>query len=79
MNRDKINGYGAIMRFITPILITILLFILGAMREDMKQLKAETKYGFEKSETYFNNHLTYHQQFDKEIFGRLSKLEAKIK
>jgi hypothetical protein len=79
MNNAKINGYGAIMWFITPVLITIMLFILGAMREDVKQLKAETRYGFEKSEIYFNNHLSYHRQFDKEISERLSRIEARIK
>ena len=79
MNKDKINGYGAILRFITPILITVMLFILGALREDIKQIRIDTKLGFEKSETYFSNHLSYHRVFDKEICERLSKIEAKIK
>ena len=34
----RLNGWGSIFRFITPILVTISLFILGEVRKDMHDL-----------------------------------------
>lgn len=67
MNIDKINGYGVILRFITPILISIIIFILSGIKCDIQELKA-----------HFGNHLSEHKGFDKEIFERITSLEAKI-
>ena len=90
MNSEKINGYGAILRFITPILVTVMLFILSIMRTDILTIKLETKENFNKLEKgskenfdsligQFNNHLSYHQKLDKEIYQRLTRIEGKIK
>jgi len=90
MNRDKINGYGTIFRFITPTLVTIALFILGMLRTDMIAAKIETKENFNKLEAIakvnfdnmnlqFSNHLSTHRTFDKEVCERLSSIEAIIK
>jgi len=90
MNKDAINGYGMVLRFVTPALIAITLFILGMIRTDMCSIKAETKANFDRLEAVaqinfdkidlqLSNHLSHHQQFDKEIFERLTKIETKIK
>ena len=67
MNKEKINGYGAIFRFITPILITIVLFILGMIRQDLGELKAQ-----------FNNHLSEHKRIEIMLEKRLTSLEVLI-
>lgn len=90
MNLDKVNGYGAILRFITPILITIILFIIGMLRNDMVLIKTEAKanfdrlevvaqINFDKIDTQLTNHLSQHRVFDKEVIERLTRVEAKLK
>ena len=68
MNTEKINGYGAILRFITPVLITVMLFVLGMMREDIKELKV-----------YFANHLSRYNQNCLEVESRLKGIETELK
>ncbi len=65
MNKDKINGYGAILRFITPILVTIALFILGAIKGDLGELK-----------THFTNHLSEHKSIEIKLESRLTHIET---
>jgi hypothetical protein len=65
MNKDVINGYGSILRFVTPILITICLFILGMIRVDLQTLS-----------THFTNHLSDHKSFEVNLENRLSCLET---
>lgn len=65
MNRDKINGWGAVFRFITPLLITISLFILGMLRSDLCELKA-----------HFTNHLSEHKQIEVTLEKRLTHIET---
>ncbi len=90
MNVEKINGYGAILRFITPILVTIMLFVIGMLRNDMLLIKTEAKanfdrleavaqINFDKIDTQLNNHLSHHQIFDKEIIERLTRVEARLR
>lgn len=67
MNREKINGYGAILRFITPILTTIILFILGMIRQDLSELK-----------THFCNHLKEHKTIEITLEQRLSRIETTL-
>ncbi len=89
MNLNKINGYGSILRFITPILITIMLFIVGMLRNDMLLVKTEAKANFDRLEAVaqinfdkidirLSNHLSHHQIFDKEMIERLTRVETKI-
>ena len=90
MDNAKINGYGAILRFITPILITIVLFIIGMLRNDMILIKTEAKsnfdrleavaqVNFDKIDVQLNNHLSHHQTFDKEVIERLTRVEERLK
>jgi hypothetical protein len=63
---------------------------LSGLKADLFQAKIEAKsnfdklgavaqVNFDKMDGQFNNHLAHHQQFDKEIFERLSCIETKIK
>ena len=67
MNTDKINSYGQLFRFITPILVTIILFILGMIKQDLGQLKIQ-----------FDNHLSEHKKIEITLENRLSRIETKL-
>ena len=71
MNTDKINGYGAILRFITPALIaiigTMILTSLSEIKEKVSVL-----------DNHFTNHLSHHVSLAKDYEGRLTRLEAKV-
>lgn len=68
MNADKINGYGVIFRFITPILVTIALFLLTLVINDVKDIKCS-----------FTNHLEHHRQLEVKLENRLSSIETFLK
>lgn len=65
MNTEKINGYGVYFRFITPILVTIAIFVLGLLMSDMQELKR-----------HFSNHLGEHKHIEILLEKRLSRIEA---
>ncbi|KKK74602.1 hypothetical protein LCGC14_2882140 [marine sediment metagenome] len=67
MNADKINGIGVSFRFITPVLITITIFLLSWIRTDVTKLS-----------THFTNHLSHHRQLEVDYQGRLTRLEGKV-
>ena len=68
MNVEKINGYGAILRFITPVLVTVALFILGMIRQDLGELKI-----------HFANHLSEHKNIEILLERRLSRMETLLR
>jgi len=81
--KDKINGWGSIMRFITPILITIMLFILSSIKTEIKDNKIDTcnrfdkiDLQFEKVNVQFSNHLEHHRVFEIVLAERLSSIET---
>jgi hypothetical protein len=81
--KDKINGWGSVMRFITPILITIMLFILSGIKTDIREIKIDTckrfervDLQFEKVNVQFSNHLEHHRQFEIVLAERLTSIET---
>ena len=76
---DKINGWGTVLRFITPILVTIALFILTGLKEEIKEVKSDNKTNFAKIEVKFDNHLEHHRQFEIILGERLAAIETKIR
>ena len=65
MNTQKLNSYGALLRFITPVLVTIILFILGMIRSDIIDVKVK-----------FDNHLQHHTTLEVKLENRLSRIET---
>lgn len=63
--KDTINGWGQIFRFITPILITITLFILNDIKQELLNLT-----------THFTNHLSDHKNIELMIEKRLTHIET---
>jgi hypothetical protein len=89
MDKTKIDGYGAVLRFVTPLLIVLILFILNGLRSDINTVRLEAtanfsrlegtaRVNFENLDKQFGNHLAHHQLFDKEIFERLTAIETII-
>jgi hypothetical protein len=67
MNGDKVNGAGVWLRFITPVLVTVAIFLLSLLIADMRELKEK-----------FNNHLQHHVQLEVTLESRLTRIETLI-
>ena len=65
---DRVNGYGVLFRFITPLLLSIILALGGFILNDIKDTQKE-------SILHFTNHLSYHNQIE----SRLSRIETLIR
>jgi hypothetical protein len=69
MNRDKLNSYGALFRFITPIMIAIIgwftITLINDVKVDVRDMKVS-----------FNNHLQHHQTMEIKMSERLICLET---
>ena len=72
MNREKINGYGAILRFITPILVALIIFILNGLRGDIHSVKNDLY----ELKAHFVNHLSGHKSMEVTLGERLSRIET---
>ena len=77
--KDAINGWGTVFRFITPILITIAIFILSGMKDDIKEVKSDNKINFAEIQAKFDNHLNHHRQFEVILGERMATIETKIR
>jgi hypothetical protein len=73
--REKVDGFGYLFRFITPILITVLSTLILT---NITSLKTDFKERLDKMDVYFVNHLAHHQAFEIGLENRLTKLEAML-
>ncbi len=71
MNTDRINGIGALFRFITPALIIVLGTLMVFMLQDVKV-------NVVKLEDLFENHLEHHRRLEVSLEKRLSRIETCI-
>jgi len=78
MNVQKINGYGAILRFITPILITLVGFLGKMAIDDVKWQLKESNLQLKELNVHFTNHLSDHKQMEIMLEKRLTKIETKL-
>ena len=69
---ERINGYGPVLRLITPVftvtisvLVTIMLFIMLGMSRRIERL-----------DLHFTNHLMHHQDLEVGYADRLAKIEG---
>jgi hypothetical protein len=77
--KDTINGWGSVLRFITPILITIAIFILTGIKDEIKFVKDETIKRFDKIDLQFSNHLGHHLSLETLLAERMASIEARIR
>ena len=79
MDKDKINGYGAVLRFITPILIVaigwLMTHLITDIKDDLKEIKSETKTVI----TGMTNHLEHHRILEVSLAERLAAIETMLR
>jgi hypothetical protein len=76
--KNSINGWGTVFRFITPLMLTVGLWILSDMKNEIREVRQTAKEVAVASITYNTNHLSHHSLFEKEICERLAKMETEI-
>ncbi len=69
----RINGYGQVFRFITPILITVAIFLLNWIRTDVKKIDTDLI----SLATHFTNHLSHHKDLEVDYEHRITIIESK--
>jgi hypothetical protein len=81
--KDRINGWGSVLRFVTPILLTIVLYILSGIKTEIKDNKTDTCNRFDKIDLQFDkvnlqftNHLEHHRVFEVVLAERLTTIET---
>jgi len=62
---EKINGYASVLRFITPILVSIVLYFLIQVHQDIKEMKI-----------CFAQHLAEHKILEVKQENRITTLET---
>jgi hypothetical protein len=77
--KDKINGWGSVLRFVLPVMITIMLWILGDMRNQIRDVRDVTTLLAKETVTYNTNHLAHHAAFEVGICERLATIESVLR
>ena len=78
MNVQKINGYGAILRFITPILIVFVGYLGKMAIDDVKYQLKESTLQLKELNLHFTNHLSEHKSMEVLLEKRLTRIETKL-
>jgi len=74
--KSRIDEVGAMFRFITPALISLVLFILGLIINNQAKLDEKILCIQKEQYAYFNNHLSNYKDFGIMVEHRLTKIEA---
>ena len=77
--KDTIYGWGSVFRFVTPVMLTIVIFILNGLVADIKDVRTQAKEISKETQLYFTNHLSHHAKIEKDICERLAVIETKLK
>jgi hypothetical protein len=77
--RDTINGWGSVFRFVTPVMITIVLFILAGLKDEIKEVRNLAKELAKETMIYNTNHLSHHTKMEISFSERLAIIETEIK
>jgi hypothetical protein len=77
--RETINGWGSVFRFITPVLVTISIFVLAGLKDEIKDVRTATKELAKETQLYFTNHLSHHTKMEISFCERLVALETELK
>ena len=78
MIRDKINGYGMLFRFITPVMVAVIGFFTVMLINDIKTDIKGVKYDLKEINIGFTNHLSHHRQLEVMLGERLRCLEVRL-
>ncbi len=76
--KDKINGWGSVFRFITPILLTIALFIISGIKTEIKDVKTDTCKRLDSIVLQFTNHLEHHRVLEVGLAEKFAMLQVQL-
>lgn len=78
MNPDRVNGYGVLFRFVTPILITMLgaltLMLISDIKSELGHIKSDARI----AAVGMVNHLEHHRVLEVNLADRLSSIETML-
>jgi hypothetical protein len=74
--KDRINGWGSVLRFFTPILVTVGLWIMSDMKNEIRDIRIAARVLATETFTYNEKHLLRHSEFEKDVCERLSCIET---
>lgn len=77
--KDKINGWGMLFRFVTPMLLTMALWYLGDLRNQIRDTRSDAKEVATTLITYSANHLEHHRVFEVSMCERMATIETLLK
>jgi hypothetical protein len=77
--KDAINGWGSVLRFITPLMVMIGLWIMSDMKNEMREIRQTAKEIAQVGIAYNTEHLKNQVIFEKEICQRVASLETYMK
>jgi hypothetical protein len=77
--RETINGWGSVFQFVTPVLLTIVLFILNGLKDEIKDVRNMAKELAKETAIYHTNHLSHHTKMEISFCERLVALETELK
>lgn len=77
--KDNINGWGSVLRFITPVLLTVTLFILSGIKAEIKDVKIDTCKRLDSIVLQFTNHLEHHRILEVSLAEKFAILQTKFK
>ena len=74
--KDRINGWGSVLRFLTPILVTVSLWIMSDMKTEIRDIRIAARLVATETFNYNEKHLIHHAIFEKDMCERLSCIET---
>ena len=77
--KNTINGWGMVFRFITPLMLTLALWILTGLRNDITDIRSDARNTKAMIVVYNTNHLRHHAEFEIELCERVASMEAYLK
>lgn len=72
----RIDGVGKMFRFITPLLVSIVLFFLGYVLNNQGKLDDKIMCLQREQYAYFTNHLSNYKDFSVMVESRLTAIEV---
>ena len=77
--KDTINGWGQVFRVVTPILLTIALWMMTDVKSDIKEIRATARELAAATTIYNTNHLAHHARFETNISERMASIETLLR
>jgi hypothetical protein len=77
--KDKINGWGSVLRFATPLLVSVGLWIMSDMKTEIRDIRKTAQDLAVETIKYNTNHLAHHSVFETNMCERMASIETILK